>query len=114
MMPQNEPGEVITPKFPGVDVTLGGQVRVVPALSINQVKAWHTRLTKLNLEEADGIPSEESLETIIGVVHAALTRNYSSMTLEEVQDLIDLGNLTELFDAVVGKDRKHQSEAASD
>ncbi len=38
----------------------------------------------------------------IEVIHSALSRNYPELTIEDVEELVDLGNFSEVFQAVMG------------
>ena len=84
-------------KFPGVKMTLGGAVFVVPALSLRHAQQLQGRLGAYT-----GQMDAESMELVIDVVHGALQRNYPETTRETVGDLIDLRNMREVMDAVMG------------
>lgn len=54
------------------------------------------------------------ISTVIDCAHAALKRNYPDLTREEAADLIDIGNMNEVFAAVMdvsGLKRREQEAA---
>jgi len=50
---------------------------------------------------AGRMPTQTEMQTIAGVVHAAMRRNYPSLTVDDVMDMIDIGNYRQLLDAVM-------------
>jgi hypothetical protein len=88
-------------KFEGNRVVLGGQEFVVPCLSVKQARTlWPEILemdegiTKQNLPEKQG--------KWMDIVHAAMSRNYPGLKKEELEELVDLGNLRRLMMIVMG------------
>jgi probable phage associated protein len=60
------------------------------------------------------VQDAKQISTVIDCAHAAMKRNYPDMTREEVADLIDIGNMNEVFAAVMdvsGLKRKEQEAA---
>ena len=49
-----------------------------------------------------GAPTEEEMDAVIDVVHAALTRNYPEFTRESVEEVLDLGNAGDVIKAIMG------------
>jgi hypothetical protein len=88
-------------KFAGKVIVLGGVEYVVPPIALGKLKLLAPRLATLDLA-ASGMPSAEDLDTIVDMTLAALNRNYPEMRREELEDLIDLGNLKEIVDVVAG------------
>lgn len=88
-------------RFAGKEISLGDLKLVVPAISLGKLKALQPRLAKLDL--SGGMPSPDDLDTIVDMALAALQRNYPEMTREDLEDLIDLGNMKQVIDAVAGQ-----------
>jgi hypothetical protein len=94
------------PKLTGVSIELGGTVYVVPPLSLNSVRLMQDRIAQFK-----GGTDAESLDLIMDATHAAIARNYPEITKENLGDWIDLGNMEEVFQAVMdvsGFNRKKQ------
>lgn len=83
-------------KYPGIVKVLGGVEYVIPPISLGALQQLHGRITQFS-DQVDA----ESINTVIDVTHAALKRNYPDITLEEVKELVDVGNMFELFEAVM-------------
>jgi len=74
-----------------------GVTYTVPPLSLRQVQALQDRLATYT-----GAIDATSVALVIDTVLAALSRNYSDMTTDSVADLIDLGNMATVMQAVMG------------
>lgn len=93
-------------KIPGIKMMLGGQEYVIPPLALNALVQLQDRLGVFQ-----GGTDITSIETIIDAAHAALRRNYPDITREQVGDLVDLGNMNQVFEALMdvsGMLRKQQ------
>lgn len=99
-------------KIPGIEYDFGaGRVYTLPPLTMGAMERLQKGLAALSTAEA---LSPESITTIVDAAHAALRRNYPSMTREEVADLVDVGNMFDVVGAVLdvsGIKRKAQAEA---
>ncbi|OQW33936.1 MAG: hypothetical protein A4E20_11955 [Nitrospira sp. SG-bin2] len=80
----------------GKEIELGGKIYVVPPLSLGKVEYFQDQLINFT-----GGIDPQSVKLVAEVTHAALLRNYPDMTLEEVKDVLDLGNMVEVFQAVL-------------
>lgn len=92
----------------GIAIDLGGAEYTVPPLSLAAVEAFQDRLAGF-----DGTLSAPSVGLVLDVAHAALKRNYVTITRAELAELIDLGNMGEVFEAVMDVSglRRKESEA---
>lgn len=85
-------------KVPGIEFDFGGgRVLVLPPLSLNAFKQLQQRgadLAQLGMDAA-------SLDTVLAATHSALSRNYPSITIEEVGELVDLSNITDVMTCVL-------------
>lgn len=82
----------------GVELELGGEMKVVPPLSLGAVQRL---LPKLKAFQANGEMSDENMSLIADVVGSALRRNYPETTNEQVLDMLDMDNFQGILDAVL-------------
>lgn len=89
-------------KYEGQKFFMGGQEYIIPALSVKMGKKLWPKIVALNA----GITTStlpEKYSDIIEIVHAAITRNYPDMTIDELEDLIDMTNIRRVLLAAVGQ-----------
>jgi hypothetical protein len=86
------------PKFDGVMVKLGGDEYVIPPLNFRQLKIMFPLIEELNNQTEP----MKRMENVVKLAHAALSRNYEDMTIERVEELIDMGNLKAVSEAIMG------------
>lgn len=86
------------PRLPGIAVELDGREYVIPPVSIGALMQVQSKLESIS---AGNIMSAENMDTIITVAHAAIRRNYPEVTREQLLEMIDIGNLKDVFNAVV-------------
>ena len=99
--------------IPGVRFDFGGERwYVVPPLSLGVLQMMQTQLNELpSLSATDPV----AVSTMVDATLAALRRNYPEMTKDEVGELIDVGNMAEVFQCLMdvgGVKRRAQQEAA--
>ena len=87
------------PLIPGTHVTVGGHALVIPSLNFRQLKQFNDQLVRFRSVSADS--AYDDLTSVIPVIHAAISRNYPSITLEDLEDLVDLGNYRSIIEAVM-------------
>jgi hypothetical protein len=88
------------PLIPGVTLTLGGREFVVPPLSMKALRELHPQWP--TLQSMGDVPTGPQIDVVLGVVHSALIRNYPDLTRDELEELVDLGNLPKALMAVMG------------
>jgi hypothetical protein len=99
----------INVKIPGVKIDFGGDVRVVPPLSLGSLKKLGDRLQNVK----NGVDAE-SVQTVLDAAFLSLKRNYPDITEEEVGEMVDLSNMQEVMQSIMdvsGLRRKAQLEA---
>jgi len=100
------------PKIPGIELDFGGgQIRLVPPLALGDLELLQDRIQAM--QAAGSAVNKESIGTVIDATHAALKRNYPEVTREEVGELVDVGNMFEVMQAlldVAGVLRKEADE----
>ena len=84
----------------GVNIRMSGQDFIVPPLNFRQLKVFRSLINNISTGKAKNM-TEDQTESLIKVVHAAMTRNYPDITMEEVEELIDLKNMMPVVNAVM-------------
>ncbi len=84
------------PPFEGVAITVGGRTLVLPPLSFGYLRRNADKFTGL----AGANDASAVMDTMIEMAHAALSRNYPEMTLEEVGELLDSNTSKVIFEAL--------------
>ena len=82
----------------GVTKKIGDTDYVIPPLNLRAMRELLPQLKGMGTTEA----TPEDLAVIAKVVHAALVRNYPDMTVERVEDMLDITNVQEVMTAVLG------------
>lgn len=85
-------------KVKGVEVELGGTVYVVPPLSLAALEQLEDRVARFDGNVFD----REQRAIALDIIHAALRRNYPEMAREALSEMIDLGNMLAMVQAVMG------------
>ena len=97
-------------KFAGISIQLNGVAYVVPPLNLRSVQELQDRIAKFK----GGVDSE-SVTLIIDCAHAALIRNYPDISKADLAEWLDLGNMEDIFQAVMdvsGLKRKSMGESS--
>lgn len=94
-------------KFAGVAVRIGDLDLTMPSLSVKQAeKYWPTILaldqSGASREELSAVMSKK-FNDITEMVHAALSRNYPAMSLEELKDTISISQIKSLVMILLGQ-----------
>lgn len=111
------PANAAPPKEPpvaGTWVEMGGKSYLVPPLNfkgLRQVEEDLKVLASIKLE-GGALPSDDQVKSLCKVIKASIVRNYPNVTLEELEDLVDFGNLPQLILAVMKASGLVQKEGA--
>lgn len=84
----------------GVKVSLGGQDYILPPLTLGTLKRLGSKLN--TLAGINSVPNEEQCAVMCEIVHGSLVRNYPDITQDQLYEMLDLGNMTTVFQAVLG------------
>ncbi|HLQ13100.1 MAG TPA: hypothetical protein VK130_07625 [Steroidobacteraceae bacterium] len=84
----------------GVPVRLGGRVWLVPAINFKRLRRLLPKL--LQFSSRTNELTEAALDDAIEVVHLVLTQNYPDLTLEQVEEMMNLRILHELLPIIMG------------
>lgn len=83
-------------RIPGTLINLGGVEFVMPPLNLDQVQQFEGILPTMGQK----LTFRENMEEAMPLLHAALSRNYPDLTVEDLGPLIDLGNFAQACAAV--------------
>jgi hypothetical protein len=84
----------------GVTVKMGDKEYVVPPLNLKAVR----RLNPLVEQMKDqSLTSYQFLPMVAEIALAAISRNYPDMTMEQLEDILDMGNARAVMSAVLGQ-----------
>ena len=102
------------PRFDGERLKLGDREFVVPPLNWRRIRKILPILERMKDITAGGglIITESMLDDSVTVIYEAVSRNYSEITLEELEELVDLANAPKLIMAVMGLSGLLQGEPA--
>lgn len=84
-------------KYAGITLNLGGVDYVMPPISLGALEQLQARVGDFTGDVTDS----KQVSTVIDSAHASLIRNYPEITREEVAELIDIGNMADVFAAVM-------------
>ena len=84
--------------IPGVGFPFPGKTLVIPPLTLGDLEQLLDRINRVMAGNMD----KDSIATVIDATHAALRRNYPDMERTEVANLLDLSNMREALNAVMG------------
>lgn len=88
----------MTVKVKGIPFAFNNEdTLVIPPIAIGLLEQLQQRVTEFNGDVMD----TKQIATVIDTAHAALLRNYPSMTREEVGALIDVANMGDVFACVM-------------
>lgn len=80
--------------IPGIRMTLGGTEYIVPPLSLGAVELLSERLDSFTGKLADA-------PVVVDALFAALKRNYPDITRPQVAELVDVGSMLDVIEAVM-------------
>lgn len=86
--------------YEGESIRIGGREYIVPGLSLGQVEQMADRIETLS-KSTDQL-SKEMIQTVSEICHAALSRNYPHLTLEEIKNMLDMRNMAHVLETVMG------------
>jgi hypothetical protein len=82
--------------IPGIKISMGGSDYEVPPLTLGQLKRLQPIIARLGSQDQN-----EIFDAISEIVQVALSRNYPSISKEQVEDLLDLANCADTVAAVL-------------
>jgi hypothetical protein len=85
--------------IPGVMVAMGGQQWTVPPLTLGQLRRLMPKVQRLT--DIGSEMGETQIGILVEIVAAALQRNYPDISVETVENLLDLANAGVVLNAVL-------------
>jgi hypothetical protein len=93
---------VPNPPIDGAHVILCGIPAVVPALKALHLKKFASTIERIR-KEGETMPQAELMDITIPVIHAAMSRNYPSLTVGDVLHLVDIGVFNDVILGILGR-----------
>lgn len=84
-------------KYAGITLNLGGVDYVLPPISLGALEQLQSRVAGFTGDVTDA----GQVSSVIDATHASLSRNYLDITREQVAEMIDIGNMADVFGAVM-------------
>ena len=84
-------------KVQGIPLALFGETYVIPPLSLGALEQLQDKLANFAGDVRDG----EQVKTVIDAAYLALRRNYPDIQRGQVAEMVDVGNMAEVFQAVM-------------
>jgi hypothetical protein len=84
--------------YEGVQITLGKSIYVAPPLTL---KALRVLMPKIAALSDPATTREASFDILSELVHTTLKRNYPALTQDEVEDGLDMKNVTNVMSAIL-------------
>jgi len=86
-------------KHGGIWVVIGLEEYRIPPLPFGSLKELEGKVELISGLSLS--PSPEQIEVVFACVHAAINRNYPSITLEDVKGMLDVSNFMNVLEAVM-------------
>lgn len=93
---------------PGIDIELSGTTYTVPPIALGDLERMQDAL-----ENYTGKLDAAGIKTVIDATYAALKRNYPELTRDSVANLIDVGNMGDVMEAVMDASGMRRKEIAA-
>lgn len=81
--------------IPGVEISLGGELRILAPLNAAAIKQHRAKIGQVFVGQVPDV------ELVSVLAYCSLKRNYPDITQEQVDDIIDYGNLIPVWEAVM-------------
>lgn len=101
-------------KFQGKAVKIGETEYIIPSLSVKQAKKMWPQI--LDLDKVGGSVEEikqsmpKKFDDMLAIIHAALSRNYPDVTVEQLEELVSIHQVKDLMLIVSGQSGFEQGE----
>jgi len=82
----------------GISINLGGEVYVVPALNLKQIRTMKMDIGSVNVENPLA-----SITASLSIVLTAIQRNYPDMTMDKLEEIVDMNNFQSILEAIMGQ-----------
>lgn len=85
--------------IPGIAVLMGGREWTIPPLTLGQLRHLMPKIRQLS--EIGPQMAEPQIDVLVEIVATALQRNYPDISIQMVENLLDLGNAAPVLHAVL-------------
>lgn len=85
--------------IPGIAVLMGGREWTIPPLTLGQLRHLMPKIRQLS--EIGPQMAEPQIDVLVEIVAAALQRNYPDISIQMVENLLDLSNAAPVLHAVL-------------
>ena len=85
----------------GKKVKLGSTEYIIAPLNFKSLKRLRPELD--SVASVGGVVNDSIIEAALKIIHAAISRNHPDMSIEQLEEVIDMGNFNEVLDAVLGQ-----------
>ena len=83
----------------GTVIKLGEKEYLAPPLNLKSMRVLLPRIQQIS---STALPTADDLGTITDTMHASLLRNYPDISKETVEEGLDMGNIGQAMQAVLG------------
>jgi hypothetical protein len=83
----------------GVVISMGGKKWLVPPLNLKFLRKNSERLAQYQGVSA---ASPDSVDMALEIIQAALSRNYPEITSDVLLEIVDMGNVQQIMEAIMG------------
>ena len=84
----------------GTTVRMGGADYIVAPLTFKQLRALQEKFETMS--SISSVVTLAQMDAIIEIAHAALSRNYPDISIDKVENIIDMGNAAQVISAIIG------------
>ena len=101
---QEKPANAVDPEKDkgGVWVQLGDKSYKVPPLNFKSIRALMGKLNTISAMQKNSMPTDDQIQVVSELMQAALARNYPNLSLDDIEDGLDMGNFGNALAAVMG------------
>lgn len=87
----------------GTSIKIGETIYVIPPMNLRLLKKYGGELAKMSsLKDTDNQTKFDAMAAVVPIVHECVKRNYPDVTLEMMEDMIDLANFRPIIEAIMG------------
>ncbi len=87
----------------GIKMKIGEHEYIVPALNLKSLNKVQDKINRLFEISQPGVLSAEQTDIMRDIVLEGLQRNYPDLTPEQLDEMLDLSNVSGVMDAILGK-----------
>ena len=84
----------------GTIVKMGEGEYTIAPLTFKQLRTLQPKIDLIS--KMDGTPTPEQMDAVVDIIHASVTRNHPDVTKDQIDDVLDLGNVQLAMASVMG------------